>query len=197
MDEVGCPDFGEATRRFRDFLRRQDWPEQIVWVRAGDVIRSPGPAITICRQTDAVGDGHAEREYELARRKGLGVLLDAVCTLGGATCAIVLYPVDLREAELLMYPSDGGLKLSVASASHRGECAMGDMLTRGATTTNMSCSGRSPFLASLGRAPAAERQDVRRLHATHSFATTRYNGGSRRLHFQCGCLQFLYAGIRR
>jgi hypothetical protein len=120
MDEVGCPDFREATRRFRDFLRRQDWPEQIVWVRAGDVIRSPGAAITIYRQTDAVGDGNAQREYELARRKQLGVLLDAVCTLGGATCAIVLHPVDRREAEFLMYPSDGGLKLSVASPRTEG-----------------------------------------------------------------------------
>ena len=89
MDEVGCPDFREATRRFRDFLRRQDWPEQIVWVRAGDVIRSPGPAITIYRQTDAVGDGHAEREYELARRKGLGVLLDAVPKSSVTDCGLV------------------------------------------------------------------------------------------------------------
>jgi hypothetical protein len=37
----------------------------------------------------------------------------AVCTLGALTCAIVEHPVDEQEAELLMYPSNGSLKLSV------------------------------------------------------------------------------------
>jgi hypothetical protein len=113
-DELACPDFTEATRRFREFLRRHEWPEQIAWVRAADVLRTPGLTITVYRQTDTEGEGDAEREYDLGRRKGLGVLLDAVCTLGDWTCAMVLHPTDEREAELLMYPSDGSLKLSAA-----------------------------------------------------------------------------------
>jgi hypothetical protein len=53
-------------------------------------------------------------EYNIARHRGLGVCFDAICTINGATCATVLSPADAREAELSMYPSDGGLKMSVA-----------------------------------------------------------------------------------
>ena len=54
------------------------------------------------------------RSYEQGRSANLGVSLEAVCTFDGATCAIVGYPADEREAELLMYPSDGSLKFSAA-----------------------------------------------------------------------------------
>jgi hypothetical protein len=43
-----------------------------------------------------------------------GVMLDAHCTIGPLTCASVGFPSDQDEAERLMYPSDGSLKLSVA-----------------------------------------------------------------------------------
>jgi len=45
--------------------------------------------------------------------------MDAVCTLGDVTCAVISYPTDDREAELLMFPSDGGLKMSVAVPRQR------------------------------------------------------------------------------
>ena len=113
-DEVTAPSFDEAARASARFL----WPRvgrvQIVWIRDGDVIRRAGDPVTICRSEQADGGLVAERKYEIVRRRGLGVLLEAICTLGDATCAIVSYPVDEREAELLMFPSDGGLKLSVA-----------------------------------------------------------------------------------
>ena len=40
--------------------------------------------------------------------------MEAVCTLGDATVAIVAFPSDDREAELLMYPSDGDVKMGAA-----------------------------------------------------------------------------------
>jgi hypothetical protein len=113
-DEVTAPSFDEAAQSFRTFLVAQGWPGHIVWIRDGDVIRRAGDPVTICRSEQADGEKGAQRKYEIGRRRGLGVLLEAICTLGDATCAIVAYPVDEREAELLMYPSDGGLKLSVA-----------------------------------------------------------------------------------
>ena len=62
----------------------------------------------------------AEREYEFARHQGLGVCLDGVRVVRGATIAAVIYPCDADEAERLMYPSDGGLKLSVAVTGRSG-----------------------------------------------------------------------------
>jgi hypothetical protein len=57
----------------------------------------------------------AHREYEFARQQGLGVCLYAVRGIGGSSFALVEYPRDSDEAERLMYPSDGGLKLSMAA----------------------------------------------------------------------------------
>jgi hypothetical protein len=56
----------------------------------------------------------AKRAYEFARQRGLGVCLYAIRVIRGSTFAAVEYPRDTDEAERLMYPSDGGLKLSVA-----------------------------------------------------------------------------------
>jgi hypothetical protein len=111
---LGSPSFGEAVQRFKDFLRSQHWPEDIRWFRADDFGRAPGGPITIVREPDGDGCGDAMASYEQGRRANLGVSFEAVCTFGGATCAIVGYPADAREAELLMYPSDGSLKLSAA-----------------------------------------------------------------------------------
>jgi hypothetical protein len=40
--------------------------------------------------------------------------MEGICTLDDATCAVITFPSDPADAELLMYPADGGLKLSVA-----------------------------------------------------------------------------------
>jgi len=112
--QQGSPSFGEAVLRFQDFLRGQQWPEQIRWFRVDDFGRVPGNPIVILRTPDGDGRGDAMTAYEHGRRANLGVSLEAVCTLDGATCAIVGCPADEREAEVLMYPSDGSLKLSVA-----------------------------------------------------------------------------------
>jgi len=112
--QPGSPSFGEAVKRFQDFLRTQQWPEKILWFRADDFGRVPGRPILLLRKPDGDGSGDAMAAYERGRWANLGVSLEAVCTLDGATCAIVGYPADEREAELLMYPSNGSLKLSAA-----------------------------------------------------------------------------------
>jgi hypothetical protein len=109
-----CPDFAEAARRLRGFLSRQGWPEQIMWLRQGDVSRRSGELIVIKTRGQRDGEHDCQRAYERGRTRGLGVALEAVCTLGDRSCVIVSCPTDEREAELLMYPADGGLKLSAA-----------------------------------------------------------------------------------
>jgi hypothetical protein len=82
--------------------------------------RTAGRPIAI----EAVEPSHevlAANEYDIARRRGLGVCFVAICTIGGNTCATVLWPADAREAELSMYPSDGGLKMSVAIPRTEGQ----------------------------------------------------------------------------
>lgn len=118
MPSGACPAFGEATSQFRKFLLETGWPQKILWVR-GDVIRSPGQPVVVVNQCEI---SEAEREFEVGRHKGRGVLLDALCTFQGGTCATVSYPSDSDEAERLMYPSNGGLKMSVAVPRAEGRC---------------------------------------------------------------------------
>ena len=105
--------FHDAVARFQAFLLQQGWPTAVAWVPAWKIVRRPGRPTAI----ESIDLGHETRaaaEYEAARDRGLGVCFDAVCTIGETTYATVLWPLDARDAELLMYPSDGGLKLSVA-----------------------------------------------------------------------------------
>jgi hypothetical protein len=106
-------DFDDALGKFRVFLRSQAWPTEIVWSRPGDIIRRSPASVAIHRR-DGDGDSHARDTFDEGCRAGRGVSLEAVCTLGDATVAIVAFPSDDREAELLMYPSDGGVKMSAA-----------------------------------------------------------------------------------
>jgi hypothetical protein len=107
------PDFDEAVRTFQAFLEGKGWPTKIIWSRPGDISRRSTESIAVDRR-DVDGQSEARSTYEQGRRAGLGVSLEAVCTLGDAAVVTVAYPSDDREAELLMYPSDGGLKMCAA-----------------------------------------------------------------------------------
>lgn len=102
--ETVCPPFEEATRRLQAFLSENGWPTDIVWLKSGD-------------SAERLQSGEAKRKYEFARWQGLGVCLEAVRLIGSSTFAVVLYPRDSEEAERLMYPPNGSLKLSVAIRS--------------------------------------------------------------------------------
>lgn len=109
-DNFAAPVFEDAVRRFQAFLRTQDWPEALVWVEQSQIVQTPrGIFISPSGQTD-----NPVEIYEIARRRRLGVTMEAICTLDDSTCAVITFPSDALDAELLMYPADGGLKLSVA-----------------------------------------------------------------------------------
>jgi hypothetical protein len=102
MDPVDCPPFEEATRRFQKFLSENGWPTDIVWVTTNEHL-------------EPIPSAEVTRAFESARRRGLGVCLYAIRVRAGSTLAVMEYPSDSDEAERLMYPSDGGLKLSAAA----------------------------------------------------------------------------------
>ena len=116
--------FRDAVARFRAFLLDQGWPMAIAWVPTWKILLRPGPSTAI-ESVHAAHDAQAATEYDAARDRGLGVCFDAVCTIGDTTYATVLWPADARDAELMMYPSDGGLKLSVAVPRTEGRIGTG------------------------------------------------------------------------
>jgi hypothetical protein len=111
---MNCPDFEEACQRFRAFLLSQGWPERILWIRAGDIDRTSSEGITVFASADGDGSADARLAHEEGWRRALGVLFHGICVIGDATCATVAYPANPLDAELKMYPSEGGLKMSVA-----------------------------------------------------------------------------------
>jgi hypothetical protein len=114
--------FDQAVSQFRAFLSAEGWPTTITWVEAADVARARQDRVFIARFRDN-HEGQAEKEFEVAHRRRLGVCFDAVCTIGATTCAMVLSPAHALDAELQMYPADGGLKLSVAIPRTEGRMA--------------------------------------------------------------------------
>jgi hypothetical protein len=104
---MSSPPFDQAVSRFQIFLESEGWSPEIVWTRAEDLVWQSG--VFMVRTIDV---SEARGRYETGRLAGLGVMLDAHCTVAGLTCASIEYPEDEDEAERLMYPSDGGLKLS-------------------------------------------------------------------------------------
>jgi hypothetical protein len=89
-----CPDFGEAVRRLRALLRDEGWPDEVRWVRPGDIEWTPQPGdVVVFLNGDDDGAAEAERTFEAQRQAGRGAVLRAVCTWGETTCA-TLEPSD-------------------------------------------------------------------------------------------------------
>ena len=107
-EALECPSFEEATNRFRAFLSLNGWPTEIIWVKSAEQC-----GFQHADQLERLQPPEAKRDYEFARHAGLGVSLVGLLVVRGSTFAAVQYPRDADEAERLMYPSDGGLKLSV------------------------------------------------------------------------------------
>jgi hypothetical protein len=94
-------EFDEAFTRFQAFLFNEGWPTEIVWVDGRQ------------RRIQA---SKASGEFDAARLRRLGVCLHALRVVRGSTLAALAYPSDAVDAEYLMYPADGGVKLSLAVA---------------------------------------------------------------------------------
>jgi hypothetical protein len=111
--------FNQAVGRFRAFLAAEGWPTTIRWVAPAEVMREQQGRFVVTGLRDD-HESQAEKEYDAAGHRRLGVCFDAVCTIDETTCAMVLAPADALDAELQMYPSDGGLKLSAAMPRSEG-----------------------------------------------------------------------------
>ena len=60
----------------------------------------------------------ARREYEAGIAGKLGVEFSTLCELNDAECSYVWFPRDQDEAERMMMPADGSLKMSALTGPH-------------------------------------------------------------------------------
>ncbi len=107
--------FDDAVGNYVEFLGNCGCPQNLMWVTPKDVLFTGGSRIYI-RTSDAEGNAAAARkEYEAGIASTLGVEFHTLCVLNDATCCYVWYPRDQNEAQRMMMPSDGSLKMSSLS----------------------------------------------------------------------------------
>jgi hypothetical protein len=103
----------EACHRFSQFLRENDYPEQILWVEQSDVVWSQRHLSVRARSAQTVRERACQR-YEEGIKNGRGVSLHAFSELGENAVAVVIVPRDDEVGHRHLIPT-GGLKLSVAT----------------------------------------------------------------------------------
>lgn len=95
------PTFEDAATGMQALLESRGHPTAIIWIRAGDLTQGEaGPVVALDPLDEGEERGQAAFEEALAR--GLGVVLQAVCTWADRTCVVIYGPRDAEEAERLL-----------------------------------------------------------------------------------------------
>jgi hypothetical protein len=107
--------FDDAVAQYVKFLENCGYPQKLMWVTRKDVLFTGSSRIYI-RTSDPDGNAAAVRkEYEAGIASTLGVEFRTLCVLNDATCCYVWCPRDQNEAQRMMMPADGSLKMSSLS----------------------------------------------------------------------------------
>ena len=111
-------DFEEAVARFEDFLEKNEYPRQVVWVTSKDVLfRRDRWIIYLRTPVPAENEKVVRSVFSTGIRDGRGVLFQAFCSAGGMTFAYAWKPQDDRQAQQHLMPT--GVKLSAAIGDSR------------------------------------------------------------------------------
>jgi hypothetical protein len=110
--------FEDAVAKFQEFLKANQYSDEIVWVEPDDVLLTGKRLVYVCVAGQKVREKTARRTYEEGMPRRRGVLFRTICDLGSITCTHVWAPRSDDEAEELLMPA--GLKLSVQTDKIRG-----------------------------------------------------------------------------
>jgi hypothetical protein len=114
------PSFDDSVSRFKEFLLKTGYPQEIIWITCADVIFTGGPVIYVRMPVPATNKPKVRKRYDLALQEKRGVLLAALCCVEGFTCCFVWMPSSDLEAESALMPSDpSDVKLSVPAQPGR------------------------------------------------------------------------------
>ena len=104
--------FEEVVRMFQDFLEKHKCPREVKWIKPSDVIFPGKPYLYLRLPLPPAREEMAKRTYEAGMDKGMGVLFEMLCQTDGVSYCFVWSPKDADEAERMLMPADGGLKMS-------------------------------------------------------------------------------------
>jgi hypothetical protein len=111
--------FEDARTKFQAFLAQQGYSQELLWIRVADVISSGKPLIYVRRSKNS--EKLCRADYEAGISGGLGVLLRAIGEIDCKSCCYVWTPKSLDEAQRMLMPRDGGLKMQVRSGGPKLE----------------------------------------------------------------------------
>jgi hypothetical protein len=103
--------FAESSTRLSQFLQDRGLPPRKMCVDWGDVIVKNG-RFYVYRSRTKDRAASAEARFQEAAKRGVGVCLEAICTVKDATCTFVYLPSNDDEADQHWIPASG-VKLSV------------------------------------------------------------------------------------
>jgi hypothetical protein len=86
--KIDRPHFEEAVGHFRDFLKSQDCPENILWL-SRDRLTGHRNTIWIFRPEDLTSTDNSKNFYETIRQTPGSIRIDALGRVGGHTLAYV------------------------------------------------------------------------------------------------------------
>ena len=109
--------FEEAVSQFQEFLRKNGWSTNLIWVEPTDLLLTGSPAIYVRLPVPAENLALAHKRFALGMSNGLGILFDTICELKNASCCFAWVPKNPTEqADHLM---GRGLKLSAPADRSR------------------------------------------------------------------------------
>jgi hypothetical protein len=110
--------FEDAVAKFQEFLRANQYSDEIVWVEPNDVLLTGQRLLYVRVPGQKVREKMARRTYEEGMLRRRGVLFHTICDLGSTTCSHVWVPGSDDEPQRSLMPL--GLKLSVQTDKIKG-----------------------------------------------------------------------------
>jgi hypothetical protein len=102
--------FEDSFLEFREFLRKNDYPEKVAWVEPGDVLLSGRRLIYVRAPVPETNEQHVRQLYDLSQSSHTGILFETICAIKDTTYAYAWMPRDAAEAGRRLMGD--GLKMS-------------------------------------------------------------------------------------
>jgi hypothetical protein len=118
--------FNKAQDAFKDFLKKQSLPVDLLWLFCEDVISKRGEYL-IRVPTITESERLAEECYELGRNRGFGVALHGFCLLDKRVCCYIQLPEDDLDSQRKLM-SDIYVKYSVVDPIKKGRAVKNPIL---------------------------------------------------------------------
>jgi hypothetical protein len=110
-------DFSAAVARFQQFLRANNYSENLVWLMPEDVLTTGKRFIYVRVPIPAINEMKARRVYDEGVAAGRGLVMSTVCRMSASTYCYLWFPRSADEVPQGIWPQDGGLKLSARDKS--------------------------------------------------------------------------------